>query len=543
MAVIRHDVHSHAHEESVPGTVNLRAREGEETHYGQALFPVPSADPNDPLQWPKFKKHMILLCCALFSFLGNSALIGPSVYIGIFSEQFGVDPNTAAGLVNYPNLAFGFGSLILVPLYRKFGRRPIMLLSLLTYSLGVIGASQCTTFGGLMGARVVHAFGSGVCEALPVQLVNDIFFLHERGKKLGWYTIALCLGATGPMFAGYMLASGLSWNLFFYVEFAFAMALLILTFIFVEETRYNRTYPVPTPTQTETNLTPADTNGKIEQDTSEEYVSVVDTNSGNIPPRKTFLQQIKPWSAVDHDSPFFLMMARSFTYLLVPSTFWVITTYGIYIGLCGFAFSFIFPLKIVGPPYNWAETNSGLHAVATIIGFASAVPLLPASDRLAAYLTKKNGGIREAEMRLGVLIPALFIAPAGQILFGMTAQHDLHWLGYMFGVGLTQWAAYFYFTVTLAYAVDSYTANLSEMLIIMNLGKQSISFGLSIQVLNWILETGYANVIAGAFTAVLCLNNLMVIVFMLWGKRIRVATSKTWLASMHKRSAIHGETH
>lgn len=39
-----------------------------------------------------------------------------------------------------------------------------------------------------MAARVIHAFGSGVCEALPVQLVNDIFFIHERGKRLGYYT-------------------------------------------------------------------------------------------------------------------------------------------------------------------------------------------------------------------------------------------------------------------------------------------------------------------------------------------------------------------
>lgn len=39
-----------------------------------------------------------------------------------------------------------------------------------------------------MAARVIHGFGSGVCEALPVQLVNDIFFLHERGKRIGYYT-------------------------------------------------------------------------------------------------------------------------------------------------------------------------------------------------------------------------------------------------------------------------------------------------------------------------------------------------------------------
>jgi len=75
------------------------------------------------------------------------------------------------------------------------------------------------------------------------------------------------------------------------------------------------------------------------------------------------------------------------------------------------------------------------------------------------------------------------------------------------------------------------------------LGKQAISFGLSIEVLNWILKTGYAKVIAGAFTAVLVLNNLMVIVFMIFGKRIRVATSKTWLADMHRKTVVAGETH
>jgi hypothetical protein len=52
----------------------------------------------------------------------------------------------------------------------------------------LIGASQATTYPALMGTRVLHAFGSGVCEALPVQLVNDIFFLHERGKRIGYYT-------------------------------------------------------------------------------------------------------------------------------------------------------------------------------------------------------------------------------------------------------------------------------------------------------------------------------------------------------------------
>lgn len=50
-----------------------------------------------------------------------------------------------------------------------------------------------------MAARVIHAFGSSVCEALPVQLVNDIFFLHERGKRLGYYTGMLLSNRSLPV--------------------------------------------------------------------------------------------------------------------------------------------------------------------------------------------------------------------------------------------------------------------------------------------------------------------------------------------------------
>jgi hypothetical protein len=131
---------SHAHEE-LPGTVNLQALEGDDTAYGQALYPVPSEDPNDPLLWSNSKKTMILIIVSLYSFLGNSALVGPSVYLEIYAEEFGITVTEASGLVSYPNLVFGFGSLLLVPAYLKFGRRPILLLSLLMVRLALAHVS------------------------------------------------------------------------------------------------------------------------------------------------------------------------------------------------------------------------------------------------------------------------------------------------------------------------------------------------------------------------------------------------------------------
>jgi hypothetical protein len=182
------------------------------------------------------------------------------------------------------------------------------------------------------------------------------------------------------------------------------------------------------------------------------------------------------------------------------------------------------------------QTNSGLITVATFLGFVFAIPFLSSSDRLGAYLTRKNNGIREAEMRLGVILPAMIIAPCGIILYGLAAEHNIHWIAYFFGVGMAQWGALFYFSFTLAYAVDSYQANTSEMLIAMNLGKQSISFGMGIYLLDWIIEHGFAVTISGIFAAILFANNLALLVFMFWGKEIRRFMSKTWLAKLHKKT-------
>ena len=86
--------------------------------------------------------------------------------------------------------------------------------------------------------------------------------------------------------------------------------------------------------------------------------------------------------------------------------------------------------------------------------------------------------------------------------------------------------------------MDSYNANIPEMLVIMNLGKQAISFGMGYGVLNWVLENGYAKIISGAFAAVLAVDTFFVFIFYFWGKKIRAATSRGALARMHQRSII-----
>ena len=50
------------------------------------------------------------------------------------------------------------------------------------------------------------------------------------------------------------------------------------------------------------------------------------------------------------------------------------------------------------------------------------------------------------------------------------------------------------------------------------------------------MDSGYAVIVSGVFTGVLLANNLALVPFMLYGKRIRTYYAGTWLARMHKRT-------
>ena len=54
--------------------------------------------------------------------------------------------------------------------------------------------------------------------------------------------------------------------------------------------------------------------------------------------------------------------------------------------------------------------------------------------------------------------------------------------------------------------------------------------------LEWVVESGYAVIIAGVVCGVLLANNLALFIFMFFGKRIRVFYASTWLSRMHRRT-------
>lgn len=161
--------------------------------------------------------------------------------------------------------------------------------------------------------------------------------------------VALCLAALATLPAAYMLPTKYSWRLFFYVILIFAVVLFVLAFLFVEETSYQRNLPDGT-TINEDHDSASSTRDKPEERTVEHAPVIT-------PLRKPFLATLRLWGRPDRTAPFFTLLWRSMTYFLVPQVLWVVTSFGIVIGLGGLSFNFVFPIKITAPPYNWPEVS------------------------------------------------------------------------------------------------------------------------------------------------------------------------------------------
>jgi MFS family permease len=100
-------------------------------------------------------------------------------------------------------LALGFANFIIVPCSNIFGRRVTSL------ALCLLGAATCiwqalaTSYSSLLAARAINGIATATSETILVQVVSDVFFLHDRGLWTGVYFMGYFLGLfIGPIIAG-----------------------------------------------------------------------------------------------------------------------------------------------------------------------------------------------------------------------------------------------------------------------------------------------------------------------------------------------------
>ncbi|KEQ82937.1 MFS transporter [Aureobasidium pullulans EXF-150] len=487
---------------------HLRLRHAETNEI--ILIPTPSNDPNDPLNWKKsFRVYLAILTC-LAMFMCNFLAAGATVAIVQITIDFtGIPPTQPGFPAAIAKIAYfftttallqGTGNLFWMPLILKYGRRPMYLISFVGYFATILWAGLTKSYASELAARVMMGFFAGSGECIAPLTISDLFFLHERGFYMSMYTAALSSGVSGGVIISGLITINLSWRYIYHVSAAIVGVLIILVFLTFPETAYNR---------------------NLESHT---VGPVTNHRATAIPRKRSFVQNLAIFHGRFVDETFWKIFYRPVVLLCLPIVLWATLVMSVTIGfLVAISSNFA---SAFSTTYGFSSWQSGLCFISgllfTLAGifFGGTV-----SDYVADYFTKRNGGIREPEMRLPAMTIGLICSPLGLILYGVGIEQKLHWIVPTLGLGFLSIAIAQATNVSLVYVIDSYRPIAGETVVSQLAFKSCFGFLLSFYTNPWIDSSGYAKsfgAMAGISAAVL----LGWIPFYIWGGRIRAATHK-----------------
>lgn len=429
--------------DATEGTVQLRkGASSTSTSTGELiLIPHPSThDPNDPLRWPRWKKHVAFTSICAFTFLANYGIGGLASAFYLLSIEFDVTPAETSHLLSWPILVLVVFNFFWVPMANYFGKRPIFCFASLLLCLCYVWGAMAMTFRSLLWSNIIAAFAGSSTEALGAAMVNDLYFLHERSGKMGIYMNAISGGNTiGPLICGFVI-TGASWRWHKWIAVILTGVNFVAVVLFVPETRYDRcsTALASTESRPATASASADelavTDRKSASATAH-LVSYTQSHPSEFP-KKEWRQGLSLWSGTAKDTNLLKMFIRPFPLIIYPAVLFAFLGYAVTLAWV-VAINILNPFVLQAPPYNWKPSVNGLINIPGFLGnlvgsFTSGWLV----DRYSDWRTRKNGGVFQPESRLFLLIVPAVVAPAGCVLFGYGVERTLHWTTLFFGYGM-----------------------------------------------------------------------------------------------------------
>ncbi|CZR69135.1 related to HOL1 protein [Phialocephala subalpina] len=493
-------------------------------------LPIPSSDPNDPLNFPKWMKIGLIISSCWFATMslaligGLGAILGD--FFGLYMPQ-GFSSSQIVLLLTLPSLFTGIGNYIMLPFALAFGRRPAFLVAATILVFATVGAGTQKSYHGHLAARIFQGLSSGATESLLPLMLSEITFMHQRAYVFGAYwstqTAMSSLLNTASSYEAVI-----SWRWYYGVFAITAGVGLVLGIFFGFETRYQR--PAAS---LDGQIVVTDHFGVtriLDEDGGREYLErnggfETNHNSSSTQPLKTYAQFLNPWPGMTPNAG--SIVARGYVAMLealtCPGIWFAILAPSITLGVA-IAISLTYN-NVLEKNYNWPAKNIGLINLAPIP--ASYLAMLAAGwggDKITVFMAKRNGGIAKPEYRLIPLVYPLITGLAGILIYSYTADnthHNLSWAGPVIG-----WAIYeFAFVCTLitstSFAAEAWPKNPGPALVVVVGSKNFFAFGISYALTPMVNEHGYTwafGILAGCFAGVFCLGVPIYFLNPLWRK-------------------------
>lgn len=380
----------------------------------------------------------------------------------------------ATDLMTYPTLFMGIGNLISMPIALAVGRRPVFLFSMLLLVAGGVWCAFSKSLGSHIAGRNIMSLAAGQSEALAPLIIQEIHFLHQKGRRLSWF-VAIENIAVGIFFiATQFLVASYGWRWWYGLFAVLNGVLFVFSVLFVAESAFDRTGLIGN-----------------EQKTLKTHAVTGQRWTDGLK-----LVSVKP--RFDKVPSFYLRLVQGFA---MPTVFWQFLMNGIFLGLYIYT-SATFATVLAGG-YHFPFVSLAYVQGAMIIPALIFLPLLGyGGDRLIKFMTRRNNSFYRAEYRLFALaIPAIVTVVCAAI-YGKAASGDGTW----YDIAITYNGTYFGFLganlVGITYIIDSFPTRAGPLLVFLCAGRGLVSFGISYSVLPAVASLGHRGV--GILFGVLC---------------------------------------
>ncbi|KAI8948534.1 major facilitator superfamily domain-containing protein [Xylaria longipes] len=207
-------------------------------HGTDQLDPLPDFNDVDPYNWSRPKKWLNLFFIAFHAFMATFTAAAIQSAFEDIAMDLNVSIQEASYLASLAIAVLGVAPLFWGPLADRFGRRPILLVSLVVSLVANVGCAKSPSYSTMCLSRAIAAFAISPAAAIGAGMVKDMFFKHQRALYLGIWTVFVTLGVpVAPFIFGFVaLRVGYRW---IYWTLAITNAVqLLLYFLFGSETRY-----------------------------------------------------------------------------------------------------------------------------------------------------------------------------------------------------------------------------------------------------------------------------------------------------------------
>ncbi|KAI6367849.1 hypothetical protein MCOR25_004812 [Pyricularia grisea] len=484
------------------------------------LVPQPTDSPNDPLNWPQWKKEVVLLIVAMSAAVVGA--YGPMLSPGFVqvSIDLGITVQILSEATAWLIISIGLSLFLTNPLAKIIGRRPIYIGAIAIMFATSVWGAVTTTYSSFLASRIIAGIGMAPYEILVQCTIGDLYFVHERATRIAVWNMFLLTGISGgALIAGYIIErDGYRWT-FGVCAIFFGVLMLCVVFL-VPETMYRRGE------ETRTRAVGGVKEEIHGEKSAAEEVSMVAGQEAE--PKHSYLRSLRVFTGRYSHAPLWKVFLRPVVLFFYPAVLWGFLIYGTLMTWI-VVFSVVNAVIFINPPYNFTISQTGLISLSpfilTIVGELMSGPL---NDWICLYLTRKNRGVYEPEFRLPLMAVAGVLGVVGFFGFGATVHNQTHWVGPVLCFGLANMSLVFASTCVFGYVIDCYRRLNEEAFVAIN-ARNLLTFGFTYFINDWLAMQGPLVVfciLGSLFLGV----TLLTVPLWIFGKRLRSFTGRSkWL--------------